>query len=71
MNHHSLVVAEEIDASTERIVRYLSDMGVPINVATVQHFSDKDGHEILARVYLIPPEEAEAKAQSTSKRSVA
>ncbi len=69
LSHRSLVVAEEIDASTERIVRYLSDMNVPVNVATVQHFRDKDGRDILAQVYLIPPEEAETKAQSTSKRT--
>ena len=69
LGHRSLVVAEEIDASTERIVRYLSDMNVPINVATVQHFEDKDGREILAQVYLIEPEVAEAKSLSRSKRT--
>ena len=69
LNHRSLVVAEEIDPSTERIVRYLSDLNVPINVVTVQHFRDKDGREILAQVYLIEPKEAEAKAQSASKRT--
>ena len=67
-NHHSLVVAEEIDPSTERIVRYLSNMGVPINVATVQQFRYKDGRELLAHVYLIEPEEADAKSRSASKR---
>ena len=50
-------------------MRYLSDMNVPVNVATVQHFRDKDGREILAQVYLIEPEVAEAKSQSTSKRT--
>ena len=60
LNHRSLIVAEEVDASTERIVRYLSDINVPINVATVQHFRDRDGREILAQVYLIEPKEAEA-----------
>ena len=34
-NHHTLIVAETMDDSTERIVRYLSDMNLPINVATV------------------------------------
>ena len=63
-----LVVAEEIDSSTERIVRYLSEKGVPINVATVQHFRDKDGREILAQVYLIEPEVAEARSRSASRR---
>ena len=57
--HSSLIVAESIDASTERIVRYLSDMGVPINVATVQYFKDGSGRSILARVYLMEPERVE------------
>ena len=68
-SHRSLVVAESIDAATVRIVRYLSEFNVPINVATVQHFSDSDGRSFLAQVYLIEPEEAEAKARATSKRS--
>lgn len=63
LNHRSLIVAESMDASTERIVRYLSDLNVPINLATVQHFKTADGREILAQVYLIEPEIAEAKAQ--------
>ena len=69
LGHRSLVVAEEIDASTERIVRYLSDLKVPINVVTVQHFRDKDDRAILAQVYLIEPEEAETKSRSRSKRA--
>ncbi len=69
LNHRSLVVAEEIDAGTERIVRYLSDMNVPVNAATAQRFRDKDGREILAQVYLIEPEVAEAKSKSASKRT--
>ena len=66
--HRSLIVAETMDASTERIVRYLSDLNVPINVATVKHFRDKDGREMLAQVYLIEPEVAEERARSASKR---
>ena len=69
LGHRALVVAEEIDAVTERIIHYLSDLGMPINVATVQHFKDKDGREMLAQVYLIEPEVVEAKAQSKSKRT--
>ena len=67
--HRSLIVAESIDESTERIVRYLSDMKVPINVATVQHFKGIDGKSILAQVYLIDPEEAEAKPSPTPRRA--
>ena len=67
-DHRSLVVAEEMDESTERIVRYLSDMNVPINVATVKHAKANNGREILAQVYLVEPEAAAAKASVTSKR---
>ena len=69
LGHYSLIVAESMDSSTERIVRYLSSMNVPINLATIQHFKDKAGRSILAQVYLIEPEEAEAKSQSTSRRT--
>lgn len=66
-NHRSLIVAEAMDESTERIVRYLSDMNVPINVATVQHFRSSDGKEMLAQVFLVEPEIAEAKVSSISR----
>ena len=65
--HRSLIVAEVMDSSTERIVRYLSDFGVPVNVATVQHFQSSDGTEMLAQVYMIEPEVAETKVSSVSK----
>ena len=69
LSHRSLIVAEAMDASTQRIVRYLFNMKVPINVATVQHFKADDGREMLAQVYLIEPEVAEAKSRSTSNRT--
>lgn len=68
-SHRSLIVAEAMDAATERIVRYLSDLGVPINVTTVQHFRREDGREMLAQVFLVEPQEAQAKSQATSKRT--
>ena len=68
LGHRILVVAESIDAGTERIVRYLSDMNVPINVATVQHFADGDGRSYLAQVYLIEPDAVEAKSRTGSRR---
>ena len=68
--HRSLIVAESMDASTERIVRYLSDMNVPINVATIQHFKDRSDRSIIAQVYLIEPEETEARSRRTTSRTV-
>ena len=61
-------MAESFDASTERIVRYLAELGVPINVATVQHLRDKGGREFLAQVHLIEPETVQARARSKSSR---
>ena len=57
-SHRSLIVAEHMDDSTERIVRYLADLDVPINVATVQHFRSRDGRQMLAQILLIEPETA-------------
>ena len=67
--HRSVIVAESVDASTARIVRYLAEMEVPINVATVQHFEDASGRELLAQVYLIEPESVQPRARRTSARS--
>lgn len=68
LNHRSLIVAEQMDDSTERIVRYLSDLNVPVNIATVQHFKDSSGREMLAQVFLVEPEEAQTKFLVSSKR---
>ena len=68
LTHRSLIVAESSDDGTERIVRYLSDLGVPINFATVQHFKAENGLEMLAQVFLVEPEVAQVKSQVTSKR---
>ena len=53
-----------------RIVRYLAGLGVPINLATVQHFRDSDGREFLAQVYLIEPEEVRPRVRGSSARSM-
>ena len=67
--HRTLIVAESVDASTDRIVGYLAEMGVPINVVTLQHFEDASGRELLAQVYLIEPEEVQPRTRRTSARS--
>lgn len=66
--HKIVIVAEEMDESTERIVQYLSDAGIGINVATIQYFQSNDGREMLAQVFLIEPAKAAAKTQSALKR---
>ena len=70
-HHKMLVVASEIDSSSERIIKYLSDSyGVGINAITFQYFQNEEGREFLAKVFLIEPSEAEYRIQikSTSKR---
>ena len=68
-SHRSLIVAERIDTSTERIIQYLSELNVPINVLTVQQFQDADGKRMLAQVYLVEPEVATQRSRSQSKRT--
>jgi hypothetical protein len=54
--HKMLIVASEIDSSSERIIRYLSETyGVDINGVTFHHFRDANGQELLARIFLIEP----------------
>jgi hypothetical protein len=57
-SHRLIVVAPELDASTERIVEYLSGYGVPINALFFRYFTDGSA-EYLARSWLLDPVEAE------------
>lgn len=69
-NHRMLIVASELDPSSNRIIEYLSDTyGVEINAVTFQYFQG-EGKEYLARVFLIEPAEAEyrTKTKAPSKR---
>lgn len=62
--HKILIVAAEVDESSERIIKYLSDQhGVDINAITFQCFKDADGKEYLARAFLIEPTEVEQSKQ--------
>jgi len=68
-NHSMLVVGSGIDASTERIIRYLSDTyGVDINAATFQYFREPDGSELVSRVFLVEPSALEQSSHRASKR---
>ncbi|MBM3303075.1 MAG: DUF91 domain-containing protein, partial [Deltaproteobacteria bacterium] len=70
-HHKMLVVASEIDSSSERIIRYLSDSyGVGINALTFQYFRGEGGRESLTRVFLIEPSQVEYSTQTkaASKR---
>lgn len=70
-NHRLLIVASQIDASSERIIKYLSDTyGVNINAATFQYFKEQIGSELLARVFLIEPAQVDlqSRTKGASKR---
>jgi len=59
--HELVVVASELDPSTERIVSYLADeYGAAINAVFFRFFRDGD-REYLSRVWLIDPGEVEQK----------
>lgn len=57
--HELVVIASELDPSTERIVNYLAEeYGVSINVVFFRFFRDGD-REYLSRAWLIDPAEVE------------
>lgn len=60
-SHQIVIVASSLDASTERIVTYLSGMDVAINVIFFQVFQDGD-RQYLSRAWMIDPIETETKA---------
>lgn len=60
-SHELVIIAGELDDSTERIVNYLSDeYGVAINGVFFRCFKDGE-NEYLSRVWLIDPGEVETK----------
>jgi len=52
--HQIVVVAARLDNSTERIVQYLADRDVAINIAFFRVFADGD-HQLLSRAWLLDP----------------
>jgi hypothetical protein len=62
-SHRMLIIASEVDSSTERIIQYLSNNhGVSINAITFQCFSYGDKSELISRVFLLEPDDVEYKA---------
>ncbi len=66
VEHRVVIVAAELDESSERIVEYLSNLGVPINAVFFRYFNE-GGQELLARTWLVLPEEAGARGHSAKK----
>lgn len=66
--HRMYIVASEIDASTERIVKYLSEShGVDINVATFVFFKN-EGQEFVGKSFLLDEAGVRHRADEGSKR---
>ncbi|GGO38393.1 DUF91 domain-containing protein [Deinococcus humi] len=61
-----IIVASSLDAITERIVAYLSEFGVPVNVVFFRAFK-QEGTQYLARTWLIDPNTAEQRADSKAE----
>lgn len=60
-SHQIIIVAAELDPSTERIVDYLSKNGISINVLFFKVFQHGD-EQFLSRVWLIDPSETQTNA---------
>ncbi len=66
-SHQIVVVAAHIDDSTTRIIRYLSDRDIAINVLCFQVFGLGEDR-LLSRAWLLDPTETQANAAATSPR---
>jgi hypothetical protein len=66
-SHQLIIVASELDASTERIVSYAAHYDIPLNVVFFRYFRDGSS-EYLARSWLIDPAEAEERSRSSRRR---
>lgn len=67
-SHRMIIVASELDPSTERIITYLSGRyGVPINTVFFRYFGD-NGSEYLTRSWLIDPQDAEVQTSKSSAK---
>jgi hypothetical protein len=63
-NHSMIIVASELDDSSERIVQYLADdHGLNINVIFFTYFQN-NGQEIVGRAWLMDPEEVHERSES-------
>src|SRR5690606_18036712 len=62
-----VIVASMLDDSTERIIEYLADFGVPVNAVFFRVFKDGD-REYLTRAWLKDPSEAQAKTEEAQAR---
>ena len=67
-SHQIIIVAAELDPSTERIVDYLSKNGISINVLFFKVFQHGD-EQFLSRAWLIDPSETQTHAAQATATS--
>lgn len=65
-SHQIVIVAAQLDASSERIVGYLNDRGLAINVLFFQVFDHGD-EQLLSRAWLIDPGDVQVQAAGTGR----
>lgn len=66
-NHQVVIVATKLDSSSERIVGYLNNRGVAINVLFFQVFNHGTD-QLLSRAWLIDPVELQVQSVGTGSR---
>ncbi len=64
-SHQIVIVATELDDSTERIIKYLEDRDIAINVLFFQVF-ENSGEQLLSRAWLADPVRTQANAASSA-----
>lgn len=65
-SHQIVIVAAALDAASERIVNYLNERDIPINVLFFQVFNN-EGSQLLSRAWLLDPVETQATASTSSQ----
>lgn len=66
-SHQIIIVAAEIDTSTERIVSYLNDRDLAINILFFQVFSNGE-NQFISRTWLLDPIETQSAPSKSKKR---
>jgi hypothetical protein len=59
--HQIVIVASSLDSSTERIVSYLAESEIPINIVFFKVLED-EGRRYISRAWFLDPQETESKA---------
>jgi hypothetical protein len=66
-SHQIVIVATHLDDSSERIVKYLGDKGIAINVLCFQVFAHGQ-HQLLSRTWLMDPVQSQVSAATPAPK---